>query len=290
MNISNDQLLTAFGRVPRPIREFASGEEVGIVASALAQKYKLHVDASGTLADTITKTLLGFIRPEELPKMLAGSLLLEQSVTSALIGDINTMVFIPLQQRVREATTADTEEKVREQDLVGSAPEELVPESTPLKATVSSRPGPLPPLALEYEQNIQNPPGPSTPAPDAQTTYEIQAVPVTPVFLEPTPVSQGVPQQHVLHAMPSGPQPGWHPAAAVHIFVPTHSITPQYQAAPAPIPAIALEQSPVDAAPYTVPVMPIQQAVPQIQPEPNVVKSEIPLKKDYATDPYRETF
>lgn len=284
IDIPKEELLAAFGRVPRPIREFASSEDLGVVASTLAQKYHLHVDAAGALSDTITKTLLGFVRPEELPKLLSDKLLLEQTVASALIGDINTMVFIPLQKKVREAAEADQQEREVEQELSGT--EEIVPEETPVQP-VATKPAPLPPPALDYAPAAATLPGSPVAAP---MPVAAEILPVAPVqaALEPT-VAQPVPQQHFVHTMPqSSPQPGWHPAAAVHIFVPTHG-APQYQAPSLPAEQVVAPQAPAAPEAPQPPVYVERPAVEIPVPAQTTPAPSAPLQKSYAADPYRES-
>jgi|GEM_PF-1623690 len=286
--VSREQMLAAFGRIPRPVREFVSGDEVGLIATALGQKYNLHIDASGALVNIVTKTLLGFIRPEELPKILSDQLLLEQTMSNALISDINSQVFIPLQARVRQASDAEKEERVLEQELINSAPPEPVvkTEQTLTEAESPNPKTPLPPPALEYVPQQVMLPGSPIPAPMPSSVE----VPVAYQTLEQTVQTQPVvPQQHFVHTMPNvAPQQGWHPAAAVHIFVPTHG-----QSQPQPVPAIQVPQEPM--ATTWVPEITLEnQAV--IQPTQNTsaqeqsapLAKEVPLTKSYGADPYRE--
>jgi hypothetical protein len=97
---------------------------------------------------------------------------------------------------------------------------------------------------------------------------------------------QPAPQQHFVHAMPNAQaQPGWHPAAAVHIFVPT-----QQMSHPQPMAAQSVE------IPVAAPVPPAPVSAPAANPvymNPEVVVQQqtgVPIKKECAADPYREQF
>lgn len=299
MDVTKEQLMAAFGRVPRPIREFLSDSELGPIGTALAEKYKLHIDAAGTLVDIITKTLLGFIRPEELPPLLMERLLLEQTMANTLIGDINSMVFVPLQKKVRDASAIEEEERALEQELAASAPEEpAIPEVTTAPTPASPpKPAPLPPPAIEYAPvTSQTLPGSPVPVPIHAPVTSLNVVPESDPFL-PVPFHDATPQyttpqQHAVHAMPTAThQPGWHPAAAVHIFVPTGGYpvqgAPQQPVVeqgtvPAAQPVQATPPAPVYTAPATqAPTYTAQNPIPPTAPEN-------PIERSYAADPYRE--
>lgn len=263
MDVTNDQLLEAYAKVPRPIREFLSNSNVGPIATSLAEKYRLHVDLSGALADVITKTLLGFIPPTELQRVLMQRLLLEQGMANSLIADINTLVFIPLQQKVREAAEEARREEELELELREAAAEEPLP-------VPPNKPDPVPAPSLDYlPRSEQVLPGSSVPVP-APVVHE---PPPEPVLIQPQPTS--TPMQQVIHAAPAA-QAGWHPAAAVHIFVPSHPM--QHPSIPqAPV-------APVPETPRQVETPPAVPAYPATETPP----PSTPITKSYAADPYRE--
>ncbi len=268
MEITNEQLLEAYDRVPRPIRAFIANSELPPIVSELGSKHGLHVDTVGTLADLITKTLLGFVRPEVLPSMLAMQLHISEPVSASLLTDINERVFVPLQKRVRDAAEEAKQEAELEEELRASAP--AGPAEGPV---VPAKPAPLPPPALDYAPAAapQTLPGSSVEVPMPVETAPHAATP------QPT-----VPVPYVSHAPDAHPQ-GWHPAAAVHIFVPTHgSTSPATQhvpAIPANTPRAVEAPAPVVQAKPVRPSSPepVQQpAAPAVTPRP------------ISQDPYRE--
>lgn len=283
MQIPKDQILAALNRVPRPVREFVMSDELTVTATKLAQKYQLHTDTTGTLVEILTNTLLGLIRPEDMTKVLMDALMLEQSVAGSLITDINTLVFMPLQKSVREAVEAERLEHELEEEE--SEPEAEVPVQAP-----PSKPAPLPPPALDYAPP-QTLPGSPVPAPMPPVTQPVTpVVAAAPASLEPA-YPQPVPQQHFVHTMPhAAVQQGWHPAAAVHIYVPSHGNP--------------LQQAPQQVTEHITPSVPVQEQVSQAPvapapvPPPSITEPapiaeapapSMPPAKPRTADPYRES-
>lgn len=282
MQIPKEQILAALNRVPRPVREFVMGDELTVTATKLAQKYQLHTDTTGVLVEILTNTLLGLIRPEDMTKVLMDALMLEQSVAGSLITDINTLVFMPLQKNVREAVEAERLERELAEEEGEIEPAAETPVQVP-----PSKPAPLPPPALDYAPPAPTLPGSPVPAPMppvAQPTAP--AVVAAPISLEPAH-TQPVPQQHFVHTMPhAAVQQGWHPAAAVHIYVPTHANP--VQQAPQQVAEHITPSVPVqDPAP--VPVQFVAPTVPEPLPVADTPTPSAPPAKPPAADPYRES-
>jgi len=171
---------------------------------------------------------------------------LDQESVNNLAADVNTRVFMRLRDAEREQATA--------------AP---------------SKPAPLPPPALDYQPAV----APTLPGSPVAAPMPTQPAPVTPQAV--------IPQQHFVHSMPNAqPQSGWHPAAAVHIFVPTHN-APQHQAAP--VQQVQEVVPTYSQVPEPVPATPTEQQVPQYTAPPVVpVPAPTPIKKEFGSDPYRE--
>lgn len=273
MDISNDQLLEAYDKVPRPIRAFIADSELPPIVTELGTKYGLHVDTMGILGDLVTKTLLGFVRPEVLPGMLTMQLHISEQTTASLLSDINERVFVPLQKRVRDAAEEERREQELERELRESAPPEPVP-------AAPTKPEPIPPPALEY--------APATPIaeptlPGLPEKAPMPAVPPTSALVSrpettPAPVMAPEPVHHVVHAAPAHQQ-GWHPAAAVHIFVPSQGN--HHPAAQAPVPQ---PQQPVHVEePRPQPTI-IQEAPKPVPP----AQAPAPTPRPIGPDPYRE--
>ena len=245
--------------LPKPVQDFLAGDERDQIVRELSSKYGLHVDQAGEFEQAFIYMLLGISSPEDFVATLSRAGVSSPTI-NALATDVNERVFMRLRDAEREVVQAPTP---------------------------TQKPAPLPPPALDYQPATL--PGSPVPAPMPVSTPEPVA-PVVPVIEASPAPQQIIPQQHFVHSMPhSQPQSGWHPAAAVHIFVPTHG-APQHQAPqpvqnpepPAPEPAPYVPATPLESRmPISMPTVPVQQPTPPPAPA-------TPLKKDYAADPYRE--
>lgn len=255
-------LSVLMGGLPKPVQEFLLSDERSAVARDLSNKYGLHVDQAGEFEQAYLHMLLGIATPEDFVSSLkkAG---VSQETINGLATDVNTRVFM----RLREAERLGT-------PLADTSP-------------APNKPAPLPPPALDY-QPAAVPTLPGSPVPAPMPPAPVATAPSTaPVIaaVEPTPVPQPIaPQQHFVHTMPNTQQQqGWHPAAAVHIFVPTHGAPMQ---ASAPVPQAPVQEAPTynasysEPAPVQAPVVPTQTMY--VNPEPP------PVRKEYVADPYRE--
>lgn len=280
MAIPREQFKEAYGKLPEPIRAYLAGEELGLAAEQIGSAQGLHVDAVGVLAEILTRTLLGLISPQELPTALTNSLGIDAQKASAILISTNEQIFIPLQKQVREAADREAQDRALEARLA-----EIDRNSSEPLPMPEQRPEPIPPPKLEYEPPATQVP-PTLPGSPVAAPMPQQPAPSA---LEPTslpvPATSHLPvqtEQHVVVA-PAGHAPGWHPAAAVHIFVPSQ----QTHQAPAPA-AIA----PVPVPTPSMPVAPVQPTAPTVQPTPRPAPPPPPANPSpahpYSADPYRE--
>ncbi len=245
---TEDALETLMKDLPQPVQNFILSDERGAVARELAAKYRLHVDQAGEFEQAYLHMLLGVSSPEEFASTLR-KVGLSQDVINGLATDVNTRVFMRLRDAQRTATQVPV-----------------------------AKPPPLPPPALDYQPPML--PGSPVPAPMPVPTLALEPTPVPTPLSAPT-VSQSM-QQHVVHTIPTAAHPpGWHPAAAVHIFVPTHqapaAFPAQHEVAQAPV-----QHVPVSATPITQPVV---SFMPSPVPTPSLEQSQI---MHVNKDPYRE--
>lgn len=242
----SDAVAALMKDLPKPVQDFLMSDERAVVARDLSSKYGLHVDQAAEFERAYIFMLLGIATPEEFVSILSKAGL-SQEVINGLAADVNTRVFM----RLRDLERAPAQSAL----------------------AVIKKPTPLPPPALDYQPPVQNLPGSPVPAP-MPPSGPVAQIPVSETMssapaLEATPVSGPAPTQ----------QQGWHPAAAVHIYVPTH---PQSAAVPVPMPTheVYLQNPEPPVAPPAPEVAAIQILKPEL--------TSIPLKKDYAADPYRE--
>jgi hypothetical protein len=262
----DEAIVTLMQDLPKPVQEFLLSDERSAVARELSTKYGLHVDQAGEFEQAYLHMLLGVATPEDFVSSLKKAGVPPEAV-NGLAADVNTRVFMRLRDAERQGTP-----------ITNTPP-------------ASSKPAPLPPPSLDY-QPAAGPTLPGSPVPAPMPPAPVAAPSIAPVIaaVEPTLVPQPMaPQQHFVHTMPNTQQQqGWHPAAAVHIFVPTHGAPVQ---ASAPVPQAPAQEAPVynasysEPAPVQAPVVPVQPVY--VNPEPTPTP-HAPVHKEYSADPYRE--
>ncbi len=234
-----DAVASLMQELPAPVQEFLASDERAQIVRDLSQKYSLHVDQAGDFEQALLFMLLGISTPDQFVEALkkAG---LTQEVINGLVEDVNTQIF----KRLRDA--------------------EQTPAPTP-------KPAPLPPPAIEYTPKKEVTPvlpGTAVPVPAPEPPPVLEQTPA-PIPVHPTQVIQGAP--------PAAHPVGWHPAAAVHVYIPTHPAA--HQPVPEPVPSAPEASLPT---PTPDPVRPVQAPTPAPAPAPS------PIEKTYSADPYRE--
>ena len=257
MQPTEEQVLQAYNRAPKAIQDALSDGPAVDFMVGLQARYSLHIDVAGKVVGRIRNLLLGLSNPTEFLGELI-QLGISDTVARSLVGDLNKEVFVPLREEMQKVPQDTT-----------PAPE---PVTVPQRSLGAEKPLPAPTLA--YEPAVQTLPGSPVAVP----------MPVSAPVAESTPPPQPVPQ--VVHPMHNQAPDGWHSAAAVHIYVPSHG---------APYPAPAPHRI-IDAVSEPTPSMPAEEPIPaapiiqttQQAPTPTPTPTPTPLKKDYAADPYRE--
>ena len=250
MQRSEEEVKRAYTSAPKVIQDALSDGPAVDFMVALQERYNLHIDVAGTVVEKIRDLLLGLSNPTEFLGELI-NLGIQDTVARSLVTDLNTEVFMPLRDRIREE---------------GTKPAPVEPEIRK----------PLPPPAIEYQ-------APATPAP--------VTLPGSPVSMhevaapQPAPVATPVVAHPVEHQPASVHPQGWHPAAAVHIYVPQnpaqaaqHHVVSAPVTTPQAVSAPIIHPQPVERPVQTAaakPPTPIQAPAPVAPPS-------------YANDPYRE--
>lgn len=250
MQPTEEQVLQAYNRAPKTIQDALSDGPAVDFMVGLQERYGLHIDVAGRVVERIRNLLLGLSNPTEFLGELI-QLGISDTAARSLVGDLNKEVFVPLREEMQKA------------------PKTAVPEPVAIPQRSLGAEAPLPVPSLAYE-----PPAPTLPGSPVQA-------PMPAVVPTPEPVAPAVqPIAQVAHPMQTATPNGWHSAAAVHIYVPSHG-TPYSAPAPERI---------IDAVPEPIPVAPPKEevlAIP-VSPTPQHAPTPTPLKKDYAADPYRE--
>lgn len=330
---TDDQVQDALDKAPEAIQNtLSNGAALDFIIN-LSSRYGLHVDTAGSLSILIRNLVLGLLSPAEFPGELA-ALGIDTVTASKITTDLNADVFIPLNELIRNGGTDQsavpaTVSAIPANNLPVAEIRPRQPELVPVPSLVA----PEQPLTLrEATAAPITLPGSPVLAPMPQV-QPIQATAVPPTLIPQAPASAmpdpaavravmaGMEHNGIGHpaAMPNQyqPHPGWQPAAAVHLYVPTQQ-HPAYGPAPQqpqpmyaqpsqamvmPYPEhIVHEQIPAipaipayEAAAAVPPIAPLQAPVPPVPvitsqaPQAPAPQTEAPVTRNYPLDPYRES-
>ena len=242
MEISHEQYVSTFNSLPLVIRSFIVDGSIAPIIQDIGKTYSLHVDVLGELDEQATYMLMGLISPAE----VLGKLVLADvpsDAAKAILQELNTRVFTPLQKRMRENPSGESED-----------------------ATETTGPAEMP--------QPQEPPAPSPATPAAEsrsgTAPAEPRVPVMAIDIKEA-VPPNLPGQYAVPQPPA--PPAYTPPVPIPVATPTPppyvAPIPVYQA-PAPVPAIPIysEQSPTQRGPQ-----PVAPAAAPVQPHPPVART-----------------
>ncbi len=258
MKLSPEEFYVVFQKLPYPIKEFLSSPNFGDMIDELQVKHKLHVDTTGTLAEGVTQMIAGIISPTQFLQELRGAGV-SDVVANNLLQDLNTRVFKPLNEKIREDgfVVPTTSESRPEQPQARPAPQTLRA-TQPLQTSPPNPPVPLPPTPAVSVAPQPVPPQPKPiPSPVAQPTPRPIAAPAMRTMAHDV---EGMKEGKVPPPFFANPVP---PAAPVSVPPP----------APRPVPPVF----------PTTPPPP--REVPSLTPTAEEVSSSL---KKYGIDPYRE--
>lgn len=169
--------------LPAAVREFVQSPERDRIALELTQKYGLHVDQGGAFQLAYIQMLLGAISPDEFMENLKQAGVAEDTV-GALASDVNEMVFKPLREKERAASTP-TPVPAKEASSSALPPPPSPPERRP--------PVPSPSYAPE-SLRVEVPPAPAAPMTPAAPIPVAQ--PMAP-YQKQTPAPMNLPSASV---------------------------------------------------------------------------------------------
>ncbi|MGE5540831.1 MAG: hypothetical protein ACM3TU_00905 [Bacillota bacterium] len=254
--MSLDQAVaTLVNDLPAPVREFVTGPDRDRIALELSQKYRLHADQAAGFQHAYLFLLLGITAPDEFMQSLRDENIPETDAVG-LANDVNEMVFKPLREKERTAT---------------SVPEAPVPAAkiAPAHLPSASTPPLVPPMQLV---TAQPPPASVVPPPPLPTTT-------------PSPAQ---PPQSVLDPDSAIPPPHHDEGPSVRTMASDMQAVREHRA-PEPLPyhpSVPIPPPPTPIAPSAT--APIASTPARTAPPPTNLPGA-PIVKEYAVDPYRET-
>lgn len=210
ITFSQDQLLDAFGKLPEPVRAYLLSNQYNTDIEAIGSQFKLRVDTIGALSQATSYMLCGLVTPTEiLGELVARDT--DAQTAKAVISELNTKIFKPLQDRIKNAPAADAEASE-----VEPAPQAAAPAPTPAPAPRAPQPV-IPPPAVTMApppapvQPAVPPPAPRSvppPAPRPAMPTQPAAAP-RPTYQPPAPAPRPSPEPpaNLPGAMPAAPVP-----------------------------------------------------------------------------------
>ncbi len=299
-----EQILKSLRSAPRAVQQAFGSKHNEAAVLALRDKYRLPVDVTGAVNSEVGYLLLGLIDPQTFLQRIQ-TLGIDATTANSIVQDINRDIFIPLQQKMREAPSGevdeDDEDDWHEEPALERVPvlEPLVPVMQMGSTSSQSVPlysEPVAPPASPINLIHQETPPQTVPAP----TYV--APEVVPGFI-PTPPQQTVTQVSAGAAqnstVPSTHEMLVHPRtmredmalAGQGGAVPTNLPSMGY-GTPAPSsvgqssPARAFQTSSIANTAHDVPV-PVSAPVhwPQFVPAQANITPSVPLRETFAQMP-----
>lgn len=121
--------------LPPVIRTYLSQGAYTVVAKSLITKYALRIDQGGILEREIMLLLMGIENPDEFTQALAEEAKLDKKTIEGIAQDINTQIFMPLQEgmKSRMTTPSDSSTSVLLHPRVKNMISRPVTASTPAK-------------------------------------------------------------------------------------------------------------------------------------------------------------
>lgn len=110
MNYTTEELKQRFDSLPEDVQIAMTALETADAIEAIQQKYKLHIDQAGLIAEEVGLVMLGFSRPFDFVARIASKLHLTQMVASEITKDINESIFNPIKESLKKVHSLGEEE------------------------------------------------------------------------------------------------------------------------------------------------------------------------------------
>jgi hypothetical protein len=186
-----EDLRQRLGALPMPVRDYLTKGGIEETARTMTTRYRLHVDDGAVLARELLLVLMGIEQPAELAQTLQSELGLTPDQIKAILTDINTEVFQPLQDKMRAAPKAP----------VAAAPTPQPAPAAPRSAPAPAAPQPVRTVNEAVHTARQVAPPPNLPGAGAEPNIGIASDPNVTVYAAPKPAAVTPP------APPAAPVP-----------------------------------------------------------------------------------
>ncbi len=134
MDYSLDQLRERLHTLPEDVQDAIFAVETADAIGEIQNKYKLHIDQAGDLAEEVGFVMLGLTRPFDFVGRIASKLRVTQMVASQITKDINETIFNPIKESLKKVhslgETGRTTVKTGPSDIAGAPTETTSPSLT----------------------------------------------------------------------------------------------------------------------------------------------------------------
>lgn len=109
MTYTYEQIVEQYKRLPQDIREAIDLLDTAGILGEIGQKYALHIDEIGKLADQTAMVIIGFVRPVDFVTNLVARLGLDRPVAEAIAREVNEQIFLKIRESL-QALHGETDE------------------------------------------------------------------------------------------------------------------------------------------------------------------------------------
>ena len=153
MEFTKEQKIEAYKKLSEKEKDFIASNETTEIYRQIGAKNGLLLDATGKLSDIVFLALVGLIRTSDLDRAISSALGLSQEKTTALLNDVNDMIFRPfrsvLMEESQESESEEAPEPLSKEDILAEI-EDPVPVSQPITVAES---GPAKPQEIIENKN-----------------------------------------------------------------------------------------------------------------------------------------
>jgi hypothetical protein len=231
---SNEEILKVMKEAPEPVQRIIEDVQTSFIIANFMQKYSLHIDQIGSLAELNRNLLLGLINPEEFLAELTATVKVPDAQAREIMAEINTKIFVPLRDEMRNA---------------GKGPATAQPVTPVARPVAASVPTPAP---------VQPPAPKSVPAPTIINLIPNGSRPAAAVSV-PTrsaPAIAPLPPKLSLPGVPAALKPAIRGVAPINAIQHPPLVPPLAREVPASAPKVVVPAAPTSYTtdPYREPV------------------------------------
>lgn len=99
---SDSEILSTTQKAPIPIRGRIEDVQTALIIAEIGQRFNLHIDQIGTIAELNRNMLLGLVNPQEFLNELIAAKVPEKDARE-IMTEINQKIFMPLREEMRKA-------------------------------------------------------------------------------------------------------------------------------------------------------------------------------------------